>query len=270
MEQSQLDKIKGIRRKSKYMNIFLIGKKLNEFMEQKNVKVCTGEDIVVLKKETTECTRLYFFTDNIESVKLIDRYIDETDKKPIMIDIIGKIEEANELSNILAQSNFSNYITFGKWQGNSDTLVFRRKYTDEDIWDEPVRIATLDDLDAVYNLLDSNFDKLSYELQDKETLRKQIENKEVYVTGINGKVVAFFIALRPSENICMLDYSAVDLSVRGAGACMYIYGYVLQRLPENVKIIYYASVTNSVTGREKGLFGMKKENFSKIIMKYNK
>ncbi len=263
------DKINLIRKNSKLANIFLLGKKMNEFVDDESVKICFGDDIVIFKKRTDICTKVYYFAKDLPALKTIGQYLDESDKRPIMLDIIGKDGEPEKICEELSQCGFSHYITFGKWTGNSNTLKFRREYTDEPIWDEPVRRATIDDLDSVYNLLYDNFDRLAYELQNREELEEQIEKGEVYVTGIEGRVVAFFIALRPSESVCMLDYSAVDPSVRGVGACMYIYGYVLQRLPANVKIVYYANPLNSVTGREDGLFGMTKENFSKIIMQFD-
>lgn len=260
--------IKNMRTKTGVSNIFLVGKKLNEFLLQDNVTACFNEHVVLIKRQTEFCTRLYYFADDVSALKTIPQLIYPQDPRPIMMDIIGKDGVPEKICDMMCECGFSHYITFGKWTGNRNDLVFKRNYKNQIIWDEPIRYAQLSDLDRVYEILYNTFDKLAYELQDKQTLAKQIENKEVFVTGIDGKIVAFFIVLRPSEHVAMLDYSAVDEDVRGKGACVYIYGYVLQQLPADTKISYYASLKNSVTGRTDGLFGMKKENFSKILVKY--
>lgn len=265
-----LSKIKSLKNPDHVTNIFLVGKALKEFILNDKVEVICCEDVIFMVKDTEYCKRVYFFAKNFKSLSTANAVLDKNIEKEYMMDLIGKDGKPEAICQYLSENGFSHYITYGRWSGKRENLVFKRNYTNEDIWDSPLRLATIEDLDRVYEILYDTFDKLAYELQDIETLKQQILNNEVYVATLNNRVEAFFIALRPSEKVCIMDYTAVDKNVRGFGVSLYIMGYVLQHLQDGTSINYYASIENSVTGREKGMYGMVKENFSKILVKLNK
>jgi len=262
------DQIKKLRTRTGVTNIFLMGKKLNEFIASDDVTVARNDSLVLLKKKTPHCTRIYFFARNEDALADMASLITEDDILPIMVDLVGKDDNPQRWCGILADNGFSHYITYGRWQGKTDKENADTLTVPEGIWD-PVRLAQPEDADRIHALLEQSFDPLAYEYPDKEILAQRIENNEVYVTGVGGKIMTAFIGIIPNPRNCIMDYIVTDKTMRGKGGYNCVCNYVMTQLEHPAAFSYYASVENPVTGREKGLFGTRKDNFTKILMRYD-
>lgn len=202
--------------KTYYSNCFLMMDKIQRLYNQNRIQVYKNGNSVFLVEDVTTHFIIYFFCKKIEDLEEDLNFTDTltTSKKNAVISIIEKDIDFEKYNEIFKSSGLKFYKKFiRKSLKNSEEIKFRELMKAE--------IAAIEDVDRIFQLLNDTFDIISGHLPNQLELEKMIQDEEVLVVKIKGKVEGVLLF----ENIGVKSYAralCIDEEYRNN-----VLGYVL-------------------------------------------
>ena len=226
-------------------NAILTRPQLDIFLSEKNTKVVTDEELLILLTNHKDYYRLYFYALDEKALKRIKEVIPKLDK-PIVIDVVGKLAQVESLSQKLNDCGFTNYSTFIRMTCNSVPNM-------DNVDCSEVCRAKKEDIGSILELLNSEFDPLFAHFPEQQALSDAIVKGEITVVRKQEKLAGLAYFEKTSATSRCLRYFVVNNDFRGQGIGNVLLANTFAYNPEITKYMLWVRTYNSAVNLYKKL-----------------
>lgn len=226
---NKLDTVKSILKSRRYKtNCFSFYDEVIEWIESKKADVyIEGEDIFLFLKDNS-IYKFYYFVKNLENIKDASKYFDKYKKlSRLSLEFTTKNGRGvEEISKIIKPLKFDFYAKFVRMISGGNKLE-----TEQDRVKYKYKLATMDDIDELLEIIHEAFDEVIDYIPTREKLISYIENKNIILDKEEGRIVFFNIYVYTDKMI----YSPmfwIDKKYRKPKYTVEFYGQIAQFVKE--------------------------------------
>ena len=255
-----IQKINAIRKNKSYLtNAFFTKPQLDTLLAKVGTHTLKSEDLLLLMVEETDLVRIFFYAVDNAALGEIKDLMPRLNK-PVVTDVVGKNPKAQALAHVLLDSGFEQYSVFVRMICNDPEKL---DYVDK----STVEYAKADDIDAIVELLYSEFDPLFSHIPLAEEIVVAIEKKEITVVRRRQELAgfAFFEVISP-RNVC-LRYFIVNKNYRRQGIGNALLAHSFAYHGEGIKYTLWVGTNNSAMNKYKRL-NFKQDGMIDYILKF--
>ena len=164
-------------------NAFFTKTNLDKLLANENTQCFATSDLILLLEEEKDLFRVYFFAKNILALERISNLMPKLNK-PIVADIVGRQPDVETLAKSLNNNGFEQYSIFVRMTcdnpGKLDNIDFSN-----------VEYAKEDDVNAIIELLYSEFDPLFSHIPPLVDILTAISKKEITIIRVQQQLAGF-------------------------------------------------------------------------------
>lgn len=255
-----IQKINAIRKNKSYLtNAFFTKPQLDTMLAKAGTQILESEDLILLMEEENDLVRVYFYAvDNValgEIKDLMHRF-----NKPIVADVVGKNPKTEALAQVLADNGFEQYSVFVRMTCDDPEKL-------DDVDTSTVEYAKADDIDAIFELLYSEFDPLFSHIPPVEDIVVAISKEEITVVRRQQQLAGFaFFEVTSPQNVC-LRYFIVNENYRRQGIGNALLARAFAYHGEGIKYMLWVGTYNSAMNKYERL-NFKQDGIIDYILKF--
>ena len=259
MNKNELNKfINELRRKNPeyssnlYQPIDLVEEKL----QTGTMWLITTTDLLLLVEADNDLSRIYFCARNDESLKSIIPNLN-TDPQKTVMDVVGRGEKLEDLSNTLCNYGFQRSFRFIRMSSKTPTLP--------DIEIKNVETAIREDAFEINQIIRSTFETTYAYIPNLDEIEEDCEKGFIHVVREDNKIAAFaYIAIENHLNHC-LRYFIARPEARGKGYANQLLRHGFEQLPP--KGLFYLWIgTYNPTVKKYEKYGLKHDGLIDDIL----
>ena len=203
---------------------------LQEKYDNNRLWISIESDIaIILLKDTENVLRLTYYAKDVDSLSHLLRVLPVI-QAPIICDLLGKMPSLLQYSEELKQIGMVPYAQYQRMQCIDLTI-------DESIDTTEVQVARSEDADEIFSMLHDEFDVITARMPEKNTIRRRIEDKDVFVIRKSNLIAGFIVFDSRNKKSALLEYVMVRPEYREMHIAKKIWNYKLKY--ENESKYYY-------------------------------
>jgi ribosomal protein S18 acetylase RimI-like enzyme len=217
------------------------------------------DDALIILLDNYEFYQGYFFARNISGFLKIKEKLNRY-KKPVLIDIIGKEQDAFEIVKQLEQYGVKLYSKYIRMVCNNLCEFKESKGS--------VVLAKNEDSIAIYNLLYEEFDHFDAHLPMLSEIEHAITKDEITVIKNENKIIGLaFFEILGTRSLYLRELMVVK-GFRGKGIANELLQHTLSKKNSNMKVLLWVKSTNVSAIKKYEKFGFIGDELINYIMIY--
>lgn len=243
-------------------NSFLTSNELRNLAIKNNSFFYYNNKSIIIVYEDNNVNRVIFYLTSFANIKFLNDLINMVSIRPLIIDCVGKECQIREFEKYFSIIDIKVYTTMSRWR----TSVIKNidKITSSDM----LKIAEINDLEEIYQLLMMVFDPYVSHLPNKEKLYALIKNKLVFCAYSESKLVSTVCLERVGKTGIYVYQDAVLEKYRSTGIGIYLVLYALSYYKDSTTFTSWTEDKNKSSNRMHNFLGFEHDGLKNIVFIY--
>lgn len=187
-------------------NLFIDAEKLDDWINNGLLYFNETEYGALFLRKDWSFYHLYYYTNSLADLQiLVNNHLPQ---KKLVLDIIGKSKNLNDLENLFVKANFKKHTQLERYTriNQSDSTFY--------FLSDEVSLAEKEDADAIARMFEENFDKFSEQVPQLNEVKKLIDEKKILIVKENDNIKGFLVRTFNGQS-SILNNFLVDKRFRG-------------------------------------------------------